>query len=325
MRHAGAVLLFLLLLALPGPGLAQERVVRLAGVVSEARMRPLIEALSVNLPGTRLVYERLSSAQIAAAAGRGDDVPFDLAFLSSPDVAVSIANEGHAIRNEAAGAMADRQWRSEVFSFWSDPAVIVVRRAAFEGRLPQTRVELVRLLEQDSARFARRVGIVNVGIDDVGYLLASQDSIRTSLYWRLIRAFGGAKARIYDATDDLLEALQAGALDVVYNVPLSSLYAGGALPEGMEILVPQDYVLAVPWTVLMPKGARNLHETRILLQMLLAPEGRAALSAAGFVLPAQPGRFEGLQKIELGPELLVFRDMIKRSKFLDAWFQMVVG
>lgn len=76
---------------------------------------------------------------------------------------------------------------------------------------------------------------------------------------------------------------------------------------------------------LIPKGARNLHETRILLQMLLAPEGRAALSAAGFVPPAQPTRFEGLQKIELGPELLVFRDMIKRSKFLDAWFQMIVG
>ena len=52
----------------------------------------------------------------------------------------------------------------------------------------------VRLLEQESARFARRVGIVNVGIDDIGYLLASQDSIRTSLYWRLIRALGDIDA-----------------------------------------------------------------------------------------------------------------------------------
>lgn len=325
MRNRSAVLLLLLAFILPGVAYAQERVVRLAGVVSEARMRPLVEALSVNLPGTRLVYKRLSSAQIAAAAGRGSDVPFDLAFLSSPDVAVSIANEGHAVRDEAAGAMADRQWRSEVFGFWSDPAVIVVRRAAFENRLPQTRIELVRLLEQESARFARRVGIVNVGIDDIGYLLASQDSIRTSLYWRLIRALGGAKARIYDTTDDLLEALQAGKLDVAYNVPLSALRAGGALPKGMDVLVPQDYVLAVPWTALMPKGARNLREARILLQMLLAPEGRAALSAAGFVPPVQPARFEGVQRIELGPELLVFRDMIKRSKFLDAWFQMIVG
>lgn len=324
MRSRWSVLLLLLVLIVPGIASAQERVVRLAGVISEARMRPLVEALSVNLPGTRLVYERLSSAQIAAAAGRGDDVPFDLAFLSSPDVAVSIANEGHAVRDEAAGAMADRQWRSEVFGFWSDPAVIVVRRAAFENRLPQTRIELVRLLEQESARFARRVGIVNVGIDDIGYLLASQDSIRTSLYWRLIRALGGAKARIYDTTDDLLEALQAGELDVAYNVPLSALRAG-ALPADMEILVPQDYVLAVPWTALMPKGARNLREARILLQMLLSPEGRTALSAAGFVPPLQPARFEGVQKIELGPELLVFRDMIKRSKFLDAWFQMIVG
>ncbi|MDC7258976.1 MULTISPECIES: ABC transporter substrate-binding protein [unclassified Shinella] len=324
LRGAGALLL-LMALVMPGFAAAQERTLRLAGVVSEARMAPLIVSLSVHLPGTRLVYSRLSSAQIAAAARRPHDAPFDIAFLSSPDVAVSIANEGYAISDEAAGAMAGVQWRNEVFGFWSDPAVIVVRKAAFENRVPRTRIELVRMLEQNTGRFARRVGVVNVGIDDVGYLLASQDSIRTSLYWRLIRALGGAKARIYDTTDDLLEALQAGDLDVAYNVPLSALRAGGELPQGMEVLVPQDYVLAVPWTVLMPKGAANLREARILLHMLLAPEGKAALAAAGFVPPQQPSGFEGLQKIELGPELLVFRDMIKRSRFLDAWFQMVVG
>src|SRR5690606_37637365 len=94
LRGALALLLFVAVV-MPGFAAAQERTLRLAGVVSEARMAPLVVSLSVHLPGTRLVYSRLSSAQIAAAARRPHDAPFDIAFLSSPDVAVSIANEGY--------------------------------------------------------------------------------------------------------------------------------------------------------------------------------------------------------------------------------------
>ncbi|MCO5731603.1 ABC transporter substrate-binding protein [Rhizobium sp. SSA_523] len=304
--------------------LAQDRTVRLAGVLSETRIAPLLAALAAQLPGADLTYIRLSSAQIAAEAKRAQ-APFDIAVFSSPDIAVSVANEGYAAKVEAGANAVDAQWRHEVFGFWSDPAVMVLRRAAFADRLPRTRIELVRALEQDSERFSRRVGVVNIGIDDVSYLLASQDSIRTSLYWRLMRAFGGANARIYDTTDDLLEALREGELDALYNVPLSALQAGAAIPEGMEIVVPQDYVLAVPWTVLVPKTATNLRGARLIRHALHSEGIRPALASAGFSYPADFKVAESLQRIELGPELLVFRDMIKRSKFLDIWFQMIVN
>ncbi len=169
-------------------------------------------------------------------------------------------------------------------------------------------------------------GIVNIAIDDVSYLLASQDSIRRSLYWRLVRAFGGAQARLYDTTDDLMEALRAGELDILYDVPLSALPIGNGMLEGMEIIAPQDYVLAVPWVAFMPEGASNLHGARSALRALLSPLSKSALSEVGFNYPKNFAGLEGLQRIELGPELLVFRDTIKRSKFiLDVWFQMVVG
>jgi iron(III) transport system substrate-binding protein len=309
----------------PAVAFAQERTIRLAGVVSEERMAPLMTALVGRLPGVKLAYQRLSSAQIAAAAKRSANAPFDIAILSSPDIAVSVANEGYAAPDETSGPIASAQWRNEVFGFWSDPAVIVLRRNAFADRMPRTRIELVRALEQNSSRLSRRIGIVNIGIDDVSYLLASQDSIRTSLYWRLMRAFGGANARIYDTTDDLMEALQAGELDVLYNVPLSALPIGGNMLEGMEIIAPQDYMLAVPWVAFMPEGAPNLRDARVALHTLLSPESKPALLEAGFNYPAGFTGLENLQSIELGPELLVFRDTIKRSKFLDIWFQMVVN
>lgn len=316
-------LLCLLLLAF-GPALAQERAIRIAGVVSEERMAPLLAALRTQLPRAQLSYSRMSHAQIAAAARRTEDVRFDLALLASPDIPVSVANEGYALQDEAAGLAAPAQWRNEVFGIWADPAVMVLRKAAFLDPLPKTRIALVRALEQGGDRFSRRVGLVNIGIDDVSYLLASQDSIRTSLYWRLMQAFGAAQTRIYDTTDELLAALRAGKLDVVYNVPLSTLLVAGATPAGMEIVVPQDYVLTVPWTVFVPKAASSPRGGRSLLHALLAPQSQAALAAVGFKLPASLPGLDGAQRVELGPELLVFRDTIKRSKFLDIWFQTVV-
>lgn len=324
LRNA-ALGLSLLCWIIPAASLAQERTVRLAGAVTEERIAPLMAALAERLPAVELSYQRLSSAEIAAAAKRSGKAPFDIAILSSPDIAVSVANEGYAAPDETGGALASAQWRNEVFSFWSDPAVIVLRREKFAGRMPRTRIELVRALEQNRAQLSRRIGIVNIGIDDVSYLLASQDSIRTSLYWRLMRAFGAANARIYDTTDDLIEALQSGELDVAYNVPLSALPTNGTLLEGMEVIVPQDYVIAVPWVAFMPEGAPNIRGARAVLQVLLSPESKQALSAAGFCYPANFPGLENLQSIELGPELLVFRDMIKRSKFLDIWFQMAVN
>ncbi|WP_428425468.1 ABC transporter substrate-binding protein [Pararhizobium sp.] len=319
-----ALYLFLLCWTVPSTVLAQEPTIRLAGVVSEERIAPLLEALMARIPRAKLSYERLSAAQIAAAAKQSANAPFDIALLSSPDIAVSVANEGYAASDETVGAVAPVQWRNEVFGFWPDPAVIVLRRDVFTERMPRTRIELVRALEQNSSRLSRRVGIVNIGIDDVSYLLASQDSIRTSLYWRLMRAFGGAKARIYDTTDDLMDTLQAGELDVLYNVPLSTLPIGENMLEGMEIIAPQDYVLAVPWVAFMPKGAPNLGDARVVLRALLSPVSKPALSEVGLTYSKGFPGLDSLQSIELGPELLVFRDTIKRSKFLDIWFQMVV-
>jgi len=309
--------------SLPNPAVSQDRTVRLTGTISEERISPLMAALANRVRGVELSYVRRSSAQIAAYAQRAD-VPFDIALLSSPDIAISIANEGFAVSDEISGSMATTHWRQEIFSFWSDPAVMVLREAAFPDRLPRTRIELVRALEQGGPRFLRRVGIVNVGIDDVSYVLAAQDSIRTSLYWRLMRAFGSAKARIYDTTDDLLSAFSRGEVDVLYNVPLSALHAVNRSEVGGQVVVPQDYVLSVPWTVLMPKGAANKRDARILLHVLNSLEIKPALSTAGFGYPADFPASSSFQRIELGPELLVFRDTIKRSKFLDIWFQMVV-
>lgn len=68
----------------------------------------------------------------------------------------------------------------------------------------------------------------------------------------------------------------------------------------------------------------ELRGARIVLHALHSARITPALATAGFSYPADQG-LESLQRIELGSKFLVFRDMIKRSTFLDILFRMVVN
>lgn len=73
------------------------------------------------------------------------------------------------------------------------------------------------------------------------------------------------------------------------------------------------------------KDGNKLRGAHIVFHAPQSAGIRPALATVGFIDPADFRVVESLQRIELGPKLLVFRDMIRRSKFLDIWFQMVVN
>jgi iron(III) transport system substrate-binding protein len=219
-------------------------------------------------------------------------------------------------------------WRNEVFVVGYDAAVFVTRRGRIAASdVPRSRIELARMLEQNRPRFQGRVGLVNVGIDHVAYGYAAQDSLRSALFWRISGAFGASQARIFDTADELLAALSAGSIDFGYNVPVTAVTRFIHNDPEIEIIVPQDYVLALPWTALVPihastQGARP-HPAEMVALLLSAP-ARAALDAMGLTAAGAKTEMENLQTVDLGPELLVFLDPLKRSRFLDTWFQLVV-
>lgn len=200
----------------------------------------------------------------------------------------------------------------------------VVRRRALDNELPTTRIELARLLEQNAPRFQRRVGVVNIGIDNVSYTLAAQDSIRSPLFWRIVRAFGASQARIFDTSEELLQALSAGSIDLAYNVSLSDVSKWQYDARDFTVIIPQDYVVALPWTALIPDRSRHANIAEQAITYLLSSNGQAILQQTGLVSETSPSDVASLQPVELGPELLVYLDGLKRSRFLDTWFQLTV-
>jgi iron(III) transport system substrate-binding protein len=319
--------------ALPLNAIAQTRApLTLMGPETPQAMARLHEALTsqVAMNGLSFAYTQARPTQIVsqlAAQADASSLP-DLVILPTPDLAVRLANEGFALPQEQQLGRDVPHWRYEVFAVGYDAAVFVTRKGRIPAQdLPRSRIELARMLEQNKSRFQARVGLVNVGIDNVAYGYAAQDSLRSALFWRISGAFGASQARIFDTADELLTALSEGAIDFGYNVPLTAVRRFMQSDPELEIIIPQDYVLALPWCALVPVNVAR-HAARPqpneLVSLLVSNTARAALDELGLIALDATKSVENLQTIDLGPELLVFLDPLKRSRFLDTWFQLVV-
>ncbi|MHC3941593.1 hypothetical protein ACI0FR_02921 [Paenochrobactrum sp. BZR 201-1] len=302
----------------------------IVGDIAPETIAPVIEGLDQKLSTVAIKYQQVRpsewTSRLLAGAEAANNA--DLIIFSTPDLAVLIANEGtaqqHSTITRNANLPSQAHWRNELFSIGFDPAVSIIRRSSLDNELPTTRIELARLMEQNPQRFQRRVGLVNIGIDNGSYTLAAQDSIRSPLFWRIVRAFGASQARIYDDNEELLQALSDGRIDLAYNVPLSYITKWPHNAEELTVILPRDYVVALPWTALIPEKSKKVSEAEQAITFLLSPAGQAILQQTGLVSATSPSNLASLQPVELGPELLVYLDGLKRSRFLDTWFQLVV-
>lgn len=328
-----SLLLSLLGGIVPASGFAQGRSpLRLLVHASLPQLALLVDAISASLPfgEIKVVAHEARPAQIVArlsAQGVVADLP-DLVILPTPDLAVQLANEGRTAPQVLESGFDAPHWRSEIFVLGYDPAVFVTRKGSIaEQELPRTRLELARMLEQGGKRFMGRAGIVNVGTDSVAYAIASQDSLRSAMFWRISGAFGASQARIFDTADELLSALSAGMIDFGYNVPNTSARSFLHLDPEIEIIVPQDYVLGLPWCGLVPHDVTwpgPVPQVGGLVSLLGAQQVVDAFNEIGLITPQDLSVIENIQMIDPGPELLVFLDPLKRSRFLDLWFELVV-
>lgn len=314
-----AVAALAMVLALSASSVAE---VTIASPLHEGRIAPLMEFVRLAVPGSNPVHRTIRGPVVASEwRGQRGTGP-SIAILPNPEIAVALTNDGLVARLNRLPADLEGagNWRHELVVLAYDPAVMVYRRDAFaEREVPRSRLGLTQLLEQDRSLF-RRAGIVNVGISNRAYTLATQDSLRSPLFWRLAQAFGATQARIYDSEADLLDAMAQGAIDIGYNIPLSELTArDGQLAHAF----PEDYVLSMPWSLLLRRGGADGRAGDIA-SALVSPKARRVIERDVLLL-SDDTHFANDQPIIPGPELLVFLDQIKRSRFLDDWFQFVAG
>jgi len=276
---------------------------------------------------TLLMYENYLAGTL--------DPPADLMISSSSDLQVKLANDGHVLRHDpTVASMPDwATWRNEVFGFTFEPAVIVYNPDLIsQDEAPRTHLALAEFLEGNVARLTGKVATYDIATSGVGYLLAVQDQLISSQFWRLASAFGRTGAVLSGSSPDILDRVDTGELAIAYNVLGSYAFARQAEGANIQIIVPDDYVLVLTRSAVIARDAPNAETARLFLDFLLSDEGQA-VAAGPTALGAVRGGVRGIwtaanitemgrgavQPIALGPALMVALDQQRRARFLETW------
>ena len=335
-----------------GPGASHEIVTRfparensglalsVAGPTDTPVFATLARGFQQARPDIAITYREIGSRELyeqAAAAKLGS---VDVLINSAVDLQIKLANDGYAMHYKspyAAELPPWAVWRSEVFGFTFEPAVMVYNTKRFTDQTaPRSRQALLRLLEQDSASLYGKVGTYDISASSVGYLLASQDDLASSNFWGLANAMGEVNVQLYASSAAILDNIEQGKLDLGYNVLGSYALARQAAGHPIGIVIPQDYVLVLARSALIARSAKHPEQARAFIDWLLSPQGQIIVNSQaglGAVMPdsAQSPTRESLlkssqgivQPIALNPTLLVGLDRQRHDRFIQNWKRVI--
>ncbi len=304
------------------PG-STDRVVRVISTADLEVFEPFLLRFQTTRPDIGIDYIVTSSTELHRAITQ--NLAFDLAISSAMDLQFKLANDGLAQSYQSSVTEelpVWASWRDLIFAFTSEPAVVVIYRADFEGGPPPaTRQDLIALLRENTDQFQGRVGTYDVRDSGLGYLFATQEARSTDAYWRMTEVMGRLDPQLYCCSAQMIDDVASGRLAMAYNV-LGS-YAAQRIEEDdrLAILELEDFANVMLRTALIPAAAQNTQDAGALLDALLREGMRE--DADAWVLPPlsdtrdpEPAAFG---PIRLGPGLMVNLDQLNRRTFLDAW------
>lgn len=285
---------------------------------------PVIEGFVAENPLISIEYLVSGTADINRRV-RATPEAFDVIISSAMDLQLKLANDGFALPIEDVPAPSWAQWHHSLFAFTSEPATIVINRAAFEGQpIPQTRQGLIEALRERPEEFRGKVGTYDVRQSGLGYLFATQDARASETYWRLMEVMGGLDVRLYCCSGEMINDLADGTILVAYNVLGSYAAVRAEGKDALEVVLPSDFQTVMMRTAMVSKATAEPRAAEMLLRYLVAERPAVAEGSSPLPLLQPSTGANGRETISLDPALLTFLDGLKRTKFLSAWEDAVI-
>ena len=287
---------------------------------------PVVVAFQRENPTTTVNYTIVSSLELYTAINNNEG-NFDLAISSAMDLQTKLVNDGKA--QKFSSRIVDTippwaSWRSEIFAFTKEPAVLLYSKVAMEGLdIPQTRSELIELLRDHPDRFQGKIGTYDIRQSGLGYLYATQDSRASQTYWSLMEVLGQLGVRLFCCSSQMIDQLESGSLSIAYNVlgSYSRVEIAGGNPK-IELVKLNDFSTIMLRTALIPKTSNNSEIAGRMIDFLLRLNTMPdLLELTGFSPINEIGLVgdNSTTTIRLGPSLLVYLDQKKRQRFIQAW------
>lgn len=310
-------------------------VLHIASDGREEDLQPFITAFEAAKPDIDVIYVSLEPGQIYQAASDAKELGIDLIVSISSDLQMKIVNDGYALthsspQTEALPGWAN--WGDAVFGFTFEPAVIVYNPSMISREeVPRTHVALAQMLERQPRRFNGRVITYDIERSAVGYLLATNDQFISSNFWRLVGAMASVDVTLAQSSFEMLEAVSSGQASLAYNVLGSHAYARRAFDDGVRVVVPDDFVIVLTRSMVIPVGAERPDLAGAFIDFALSEKGQE-VAAGAMAFGAIVGDFDGytlesisarglgaIQPVEIGPVMLSGLDMLRRQNFLTSW------
>ncbi len=303
---------------------AAGQMLRIISSTDTALFAPIIEDFISDNPDTGVEYLVTGTAdidQIFRAAPDG----FDVVVSSAMDLQLKLVNDGLAFRLPDISYPSWAQWRQSLFAFTSEPAAIVINKAAFAGyQIPQTRQELIEAIRARPDTFSGRVGTYDIRKSGVGYLFATQDARATETYWRLMEVLGALNVKLYCCSGAMIDDLVDGRIAVAYNVLGSYAEARVESRDTFEVILPSDFPTTMMRTAMVSTDAPNPEPAAAFIRHLVALQSQENGDAIQLPrLNMQPNEIERAT-IALEPALMTFLDTLKRRRFVAEWENAVI-
>lgn len=301
-------------------GQSATRTLRVLSSTDTSFIAPIITSFLAVTPNVSVEYLVTGTIEVDRLIRQAPQA-FDLAISSAMDLQLKLANDGYARAVPALEVPDWAQWRHSLFAFTTEPAAIVINRAAFSGHeIPKTRQALIQAMRDRPDFFRNRIGTYDVRKSGVGYLFATQDARASETYWRLTEVMGSLGVRLYCCSGEMIDDLANGTIAVAYNV-LGSYAAARPNPDdGLQIILPSDFPTTIMRTVFVSKDAPNPQIAAAFIRHLIFLQSSKA-GEKHIKLPPLVSAQDSVRQstIALEPALLTYLDKLKRRTFLEEW------
>jgi iron(III) transport system substrate-binding protein len=297
---------------------------------------PVLTAFKEKYENIEVVYHEFDTQDLyrAIKAKPLQDQP-DVVISSAMDLQVRLVNDGYAqpILDSAVNRLPSwANWRNEAIGFTYEPIVFVYNKAAFKNKpVPLTHESLASVMRNDDDFFAYKVGSYDARRSGLGYFVATQDEVTSSISGRLQESLGRAHTQVFGRTTKILDALSEGKLIFGYNMLGSYSLAREKLDSRIGVVIPQDYALVVSRVAYVSKHAKHTMNAQRFVSFLISPEGQQVLSSKSELMALNSDidalvsrqnvrdQTINFHPIPLGPALMVYLDDSKRRRFIKAW------
>lgn len=286
---------------------------------------PIIESFLRGRPNVSIRYFVTGTTDLDAIF-RADPDSYDVVISSAMDLQLKLANDGLALRIDNIAHPEWAQWRQSLFGFTTEPATIVINKAAFVGQpVPRTRQELIQALRADPGRFRGRVGTYDVRQSGLGYLFATQDARASESFWRLTEVMGSLDAQLYCCSGDMIDDLADGKLAVAYNVLGSYASARSEALGDLEVFLPSDFPTTMMRTAFVSQSTATPQIAADFIRHLTSSQSDTS-GGEVFPLPRLTPSLdqEGRAAIALEPALMTYLDRLKRRTFIREWESAII-